>query len=223
VRDPKPALDAEAALNEAREHLGLLKRLGFLEPGVEGLEAHIRWRARIQLRLEAVPERPARAAAVGETIALDAAKEPLRARDVRDYLLRLLSEKPTPPPKKGRPSTEFRDFWIVQVIACLVASYSLTPTRNRVPNPTPHQQQPTACEIVAMVLDELGTSLAKTSSVEAIWSRRLTLSEALDHIIPSPENYARAEAQFARYEVGTTIRRLANIEAELAALTVRGK
>jgi hypothetical protein len=201
VRDPAAtATEVEAALAEARDHLGLLKRLGFLEPGVEGLEAHTRWRARVALRL------PAR-------------KWPA---DVRDYLLRVLSEKPTPTPMKGRPSTEFRDYWLRQVIACLVAVHDLTATRNRSPsnNSTPRQQQPTACEMVAEELAELGIDLTE-ASVEAIWSQRLRPGDAFDHMVP--EYRARAEAWIANAEVGATIRTLAYIEAQLAILTVREK
>ena len=141
----------------------------------------------------------------------DASREPRERRlpdDVRGYLLRLLTEKTTPPPRKGRPSTKYRDYWIVQVLARLVASpHSLTPTRNREQsnNPRPRQQL-TACGVVATVLGELAINLSE-ASVETIWSRRP--DDVVDYLPvggPSLENEERLMAGLEAWLVSPSVR-----------------
>jgi hypothetical protein len=158
VRDPATDTRTQAALAEARRHLGFANRLGLLEPRFEEDETDRRIRSHLQTALT-----------------FDSARVPYERRwtdDEREYLQRVLAEKDTVAPRKGRPSTKRRDSWIVQVVARLVAAHGLTAMRNRSPAPdSKPQRQPTACELVAQVLDELGICLKK-ASVEAIWSRR---------------------------------------------------
>jgi hypothetical protein len=212
VRDPKPGLDAETevALGDVRHLLGFLKQVGFLKPGAE-LEDRLRY-TRTVLALNAVR----------------APHERELPNDVLEYLLQLVFEKALA--QKGRPSTKFRDRWVLRALAYLVAQ-GLTPTRNRSPtyNPTPCRQQPTACEMVAGVLAEFGINLTE-ASVEAIWSQRPNddvLDETETGLSPKIQARARAwlarieaeEAQFEAQEASLD----AHLEARLASLGVREK
>jgi hypothetical protein len=98
---------------------------------------------------------------------------PLGREDLRDYLSRVLDEKPaTPRAKKGRPSNVSRDYWIVLVLARLAAMYGvpLTRSRRRANDVRPHRRL-SACATVAQTLGELGIKLDE-AGVEAIWSKR---------------------------------------------------
>jgi hypothetical protein len=182
VRDPNP----EAARADLREYLGQLKRSGFLADGVE-MEDPKLYHARAELALEATRD----------------PSERTLSDEALDYLLPLVFEETAPAPNRGRPSTRFRDHYIAQAVAT-GASYGLTPTRNRL-NSRPHRQ-PTACEIVATVLAELGINLTETS-VEIIWSRRSDVADihrrqAIGGLPPedrASEYRARAKAWLVRY------------------------
>jgi hypothetical protein len=90
---------------------------------------------------------------------------------LRDYLLRLLDEKPAAPrARKGRPSNVDRDYWIVKVLARLVAMYNVPLTRSRRPAVRPRPGL-SACAIVAQALGGLGIKLNE-AGVEAVWSKR---------------------------------------------------
>jgi hypothetical protein len=90
--------------------------------------------------------------------------------EVRDLLLRRLDEKPAAPRrKKGRPSNNNLDYWIVLVLARLVAKYNVPLTRSRRRAVRPRGLS--ACAIVAQTLGELGIKLNE-AGVEAVWSRR---------------------------------------------------
>jgi hypothetical protein len=151
----------EAALEEARERLGFLHRLGALDddPRVQARKLVMR----IQFPVGFVPSGG--------------------IEKLREYLLQLLSEKRAAlGAKKGRPANVGRDFWIVQVLARLVAMYSvpLTRSRRRAVRPRPRLS---ACAIVAQALGELGIKLDE-AGVEAIWSKRRpqrSASEINDH------------------------------------------
>jgi hypothetical protein len=200
VRDPK------AALAYMREHLGLLKRHGFLEAGVE-LEDPKLVHARAELALETIRE----------------PRERTLSDETLDYLLPLVFEETAPPPYKGRPSTKFRDHWIVQAVAA-GAAYGLTPTRNR---ERASPAQPTACEIAATTLAELGIDLAE-ASVEDIWSRRSDVADihrrqAIGDFSPkdrASEYRARAKAWLVRYaaEKARFDRSREELDRHLAAL-----
>jgi hypothetical protein len=74
------------------------------------------------------------------------------------------------PHKKGRPSNVDRDYWIVKVLARLVAVYKVPLTRSRRPAVRPRPGL-SACAIVAQALEELGIKLNE-AGVEAVWSKR---------------------------------------------------
>jgi hypothetical protein len=96
------------------------------------------------------------------------------SRYLRDYLLRVLDEKPaTPRAKRGRPSNTNRDYWIVRVLARLVVLHNLPLTRRR----GGLGRRLSACAIVAQVLGELGIKLEE-AGVEAIWSKRRSIRQA---------------------------------------------
>jgi hypothetical protein len=146
----------EAALEEARFLLEFLQRFGCLKPRPIDRDCDVRWGLRMKL-------------------ALDEARDPgerEQGDDERQYLLKLLARDAVLPRKRGRPPTKDRDRWIVRVIERLRVVHGLVPTRNREGGEKPHRQ-PTACEIVARVLDELGISLT-IPSIESVWSNRPT-------------------------------------------------
>jgi hypothetical protein len=163
------------ALDEARWLAGFLKRFGCLKPGR-------RRTANDDMRFHALTE-----------LMLDSARDPRERKlpdDAREYLLRLL-EQSTLPPERGRPSTEGRADLIVKIVARLVAWYGLTPTRNR---ERIGDRRPTACEIVAVALGEVGVNL-DGSTVERLWSNRPG-----DFIDDLPVRIGLSSADIARIE-----------------------
>jgi hypothetical protein len=135
------------ALEEARERLGFLHRLGALNDDDRV------WARKLVMLIE-FP--------VGFNIIGGVEK-------LREYLLQVLDEKPAPRAKKGRPSHDSRDYWIVRVLARLVAVYNVPLTRSRRRAVRPRGLS--ACAIVAQALGEIGIKLDE-AGVEAIWSRR---------------------------------------------------
>jgi hypothetical protein len=183
VPDPNTKTRIEEALAEARGTLRLLFRLGALKAGIARGTKDDDLRAGVRIRL-----------------ILDSAKDPQYREwpdNERDYLLKLLSDKPPKLPKKGRRPNEQRDFWIVQMVARLVHAYHLAPTRNR----ESATQMLTACGIVAQVLSEFGVALSEVG-VETVWSRRQLEDVEFDVLSVSsrlpPEYRARLDAQLAR-------------------------
>jgi hypothetical protein len=151
--------DPTRALEEARERLGFLHRLGFMDDDD-------RIRARKLVRWIEFPTGLRVAGGIEQ---------------FRSYLLRLLDEKRRAP-GKGRPSNKHRDHRIVQVLARLVVMYNvpLTRSRRRAVRPRPGLS---ACAIVAQALGELGIKLNE-AGVEAVWSKRrpqLTPREIDEH------------------------------------------
>jgi hypothetical protein len=142
MRNPADAR-AEAALDAAYECLRAIQQRGHLEPDEEYADAAERAHALYALLFN-----------------------PTISDDVRDYYLRL-TDQPGPP-QPGRPSVQRRNFWITCVIRGLVNEHGLQATHNREQNPC---RQPTACGIVARVLNELGIRLNE-ATIEDIWSRR---------------------------------------------------
>jgi hypothetical protein len=137
----------EPALEEARERLGWLHRLGFLDDDP-------RVRARKLVMLIEFPVGFVPSGGIEQ---------------LREYLLQLLSEKRVAPDgKKGRPSNDSRNYWIVQVLARLVAMYNVLLTRSR---RRADDRRLSACAIVAQALGELGIKLAE-AGVEAVWLKR---------------------------------------------------
>jgi hypothetical protein len=175
MRNPAPDAKVAAALDEARQRLGFLHRLGALKS--DEIEDPTRRRACFELR------------------------NPQFDLSARNYLLRLLEgQDPTPVPRRGRPTTKKRDYWIAQMVARLVNAYGPTPTRNRGNNPG--HQRLTACEIVAQVLGEIGTTNINGASIEVIWSRR-RLEDVEFDVLPlsfnlPPEYLDRLDEQLAR-------------------------
>jgi hypothetical protein len=140
MRDPRDAR-VEAALTKARSELGWFHRYGALAPG----DDHMRPVAQHVIMHSLLPD------------------------EVRDYLLRLLDEKPaSSSSRSGRPSNAARDHWIVLVLAHLVVKHGLPLTRNRSRKDRPRW---TACRVVAVVLAELGVKLSEVA-IETIWSKR---------------------------------------------------
>jgi hypothetical protein len=156
MRDPVDQKTG-GALAEARHLLALFTERGFFAPGKRRFMLTEHDRMRDHLRRE-----------------ISFGEAGLAFRDnEREFLLRLLEERPPNLPRKGRkPRNSSRDFWILQVVARLVEKHGVAPTRNREPSNDPDPQRPTtACGIVALVLRELGINLQETG-VEALWSRR---------------------------------------------------
>jgi hypothetical protein len=155
----------EPALEEARERLRFLHGLGALDDDPR------RARARAYLKMIEFP--------VGFSLGCedapltdgepsqDEAEHPPQL-NLRDYLLRLLDEKPARA-KEGRPANVARDFWIVQVLARLVVMYGVPLTRSRRRAVRPRRLS--ACAIVAQALGEVGIKLDE-AGVEAVWSKR---------------------------------------------------
>jgi hypothetical protein len=140
----------EPALEEARQRLRFLHRLGALDDDP-------RVRAR---KLVMMIEFPVGFIPLGGI------------EKLREHLLQLLSEKRAAPgAKKGRPAKLGRDFWIVQVLARLVAMCSVPLTRRRRRADDVRPRRLSACAIVAQTLGELGIKLNE-AGVEAIWSKR---------------------------------------------------
>jgi hypothetical protein len=143
--------EQEPALEEARDRLGWLHRLGFLNDDDRV------WARNLVMRIE-----------FPESFRATGGIERLR-----EYLLRLLDEKRAAPgAKKGRPSNKKRDYWIVRVLARLVVmcNVPLTRSRRRANDVRPRPGS-SACAIVAQVLQELGIKLNE-AGVEAVWSKR---------------------------------------------------
>jgi hypothetical protein len=142
----------EDALEEARQLLGLLYRLDALEPGD--------YRMSFDARNWLMHAKSSWMVMGGD-------------ENMREYLFRLLSEKPAASrAKKGRPSNVNRDFWIVRMLARLVVKYGipLTRSRRRTDDTRPRRRS-SACAIVAQTLGELGIKLNE-AGVEAIWSKQ---------------------------------------------------
>jgi hypothetical protein len=159
--------DQAAALDEARERLRFLHQHGFLyRRGALTGDGFVRAEAR---KLVSDMEFPWWC---------------LFKDKVRDLLLRLLDEKPAAPrAKKGRPSNNRRDYWIVAVLARLVAMYNVPLTRSRRRADSPRPGGLSACAIVAQELAKLGIKLDE-AGVEAVWSKRrpqLTAREIDEH------------------------------------------
>jgi hypothetical protein len=108
----------EDALEEARDRLGWLHRLGFLNDDDRV------WARRLVMQIE-FPKYFWVPGGIGP---------------LREYLLRLLDEK-APGAKKGRPSNKNRDYWIVRVLARLVVMFNLPLTRSRRPAVRPRPGQ----------------------------------------------------------------------------------
>jgi hypothetical protein len=157
----------EPALEEARERLGWLHRLGFLNDDDRV------WARRLVMQIE-----------FPKYFWVTGGIEKLR-----EYLLRLLDEK-APGAKKGRPSNDNRDYWIVLVLARLVAMYNVPLTRSRRQAVGPRSGL-SACAIVAQALGELGIKLNE-SGVEAVWSKRRPQRSAseIDGDSPLPRTIA---------------------------------
>jgi hypothetical protein len=154
MRDLTRDATIEAAFDMARHLLGILHRKNILDPGrVRAIlteDDRMRGYLRGQIRF-----------GVGHMLPDDA----------REYLLRLLSEKPAKPPRRGRPAAKSsRDFWIAQTVGRLVEKHGVAPTRNRA-SADKDERPTTACGIIARALRELGVNLSETA-VETIWSRR---------------------------------------------------
>jgi hypothetical protein len=142
----------EDALEEARHLLRLLYGLGAIEPGDDAM--------RILARNWLMHAKSSWLVVGGD-------------EKVREYLLRLLSEKSaTSRAKRGRPSNVDRNFWIVRMLARLVVKYGVPLTRSRRRTDDVRlRRRSSACAIVAQALGELGIKLDE-AGVEAIWSKR---------------------------------------------------
>jgi hypothetical protein len=88
--------------------------------------------------------------------------------EVLDYIYRLMDpvQIELADHKRGRRANTTRDGFLVQVIAQLVRKYGLDATRNEA------SPRPSACSIVAQVLNENRRRTITERAINTVWSRR---------------------------------------------------
>lgn len=157
MRDPAVNAAVAAALEETRIVLGLPARLGALRAGSDP-DADIRFKARVELTLEAVfgqrlsdDVRRYLYSLVNDT-EIDLANEEVRLRDRRSRTA-----------NKGRRANTVRDQYIVDMVA-RIEEHGIKPTRNR--DSRKKVRSRSGCDIVAQVLKELGVTTLSERTIK---------------------------------------------------------
>jgi hypothetical protein len=216
---------AEEARDEARYLVGFSNRLGSFVPGKKrrNHEEEMRFR-KLFLDPSWVPSLKERRCSreeemrfsIRSKLLLEPAWIPQECKfkfsdEERNFLLKWLSEKPVMS-KRGRSCTEARDDLLVHIMVRLVNWFGLVPTRN--PSSAPELGIPTASEIVAAALGEVGVNVS-ARTIERLWSKRPKQPQQLDHYQHLPirwkmPSWAREQDE-ARLEQAELRQALANL------------